>query len=91
MKGLRYKYYIRFSRKAVDDLLSKCDTDKDTVMYYGVIPSDNNIMSPKFRCGDYNYTQFTDLDWETFIDLAKRPEGVTGKRKPIQLQNKGIA
>ena len=76
---LRNEFYIPFSKKAVDDLLKKSNSDKDAIKYYGFIPSDQYSTSTKFKCDGYTYEQFL-LPWTEFEALAKRsggPEGVS--------------
>ncbi|MGI8720562.1 MAG: hypothetical protein ACR2KF_08580 [Nitrososphaeraceae archaeon] len=78
LTGLRHKYYIPFTKVAVDDLLKQTNTDKDSVKWYGkfgLVP--NTGMT--FRCGDFSYEQFVNTSWEEFTALSKREGGPNGK------------
>jgi hypothetical protein len=78
LTGIRHKYYIPFTKKAVDDILEKTNTDKDTVKYYGrfgLVPNSGFA----FRNGEYTYDQFVNTTWEEFEALARRDGGPTGK------------
>lgn len=77
---LRNKFYIPFSKKVVDDLLKKTNSDKDAIKYYGFIPSDQYSTSTKFKCDGYSYEQFL-LPWAEFEALAKRNGGPEGTSK----------
>ncbi|MGI0021984.1 MAG: hypothetical protein ACRD9Q_03885, partial [Nitrososphaeraceae archaeon] len=85
MSGLRYKFYIPFTMKAVDDILEKTGTDKDTVIYYGkfggTAGSSTANMLPGYRCNEYTYEQFVNTDWKDFEELSKKVGGPTGKSK----------
>jgi hypothetical protein len=75
---LRNKFYIEFSKSAVDSLIKKTGSDKHSIKYYGFIGSDADETSIKFRCDAYNYDQFVQ-PWDQFIALAKRDGGPSGK------------
>jgi len=82
----RNRYYIPFSKKAVDDILKTHDTDPSEILWYGMIG--NSVNGPGFRCGVFSYKQLTDSSWEDFEDLARRPGGPTGKVKMIPADKK---
>ena len=70
MQGSTHKYYIAFTKKAVDDILEKTNTDKNAVKYYGkfgITPG-----SSAFRNGEYTYEQFVNTEWEDFEVLARK-------------------
>lgn len=69
----RTRYYIPFSKKAVDEIIKKVGTDKDAISYMGIIP--NSFKGVGFRCGNYTYDQFVSTTWEEFEDLARREGG----------------
>jgi hypothetical protein len=80
MSGLRYKYYIPFSKKTVDDHLEKTGSDKNTILWYGRITHPGTTKE-RFRCNEYSYEQFVGTEWEDFEELAKRQGGPSGKVK----------
>ena len=70
MQGSTHKYYIAFTKKAVDDILEKTNTGKNAVKYYGkfgITPG-----SSAFRNGEYTYEQFVNTEWEDFEVLARK-------------------
>ena len=83
MHGTRHRYYIPFSKKAVDDLLEKTGTEKSTVKYYGKFANGHNSVTEVFRNGSFTYEQFVNTDFEDFEELARRQGGPDGKVKWI--------
>jgi len=74
---LRDKFYIEFSKAAVDSLIKKTGSDKNAIKFYGFIPADQYSTSTRFKCDGYSYEQFV-LPWEEFESLAKRDGGPSG-------------
>jgi hypothetical protein len=70
---LRNKYYIPFSAKTVNDLLTKTNTNKDNVRYYCFVGSDPNSNTTKFRCDQYNYSDFVNKTFEELEAQAFAP------------------
>ncbi len=89
MQGTRYKYYIPFSKKAVDDLLAKYQTDKDSVIYVFRVPYGSTNVNEKLHNGDFTYKEFTENDFQTMVNLASQVGGPRNK-KPVFTDNKRL-
>ena len=69
----RSRYYIPFSKNAVDNALKKLKTDSNQIMWIGEIG--NSSQGPGLICADYNDKQFTESSWKELEDLARQPGG----------------
>jgi hypothetical protein len=86
----RAKYYIPFSKKAVDDLIEKTGTDRDSITYYvkfGEYPGSRAIKS---RNNLYNYSQFVNSVWDKLIELDTKAGGPTGNFFPNGRSGAGV-
>lgn len=70
---LRNHYYLPYSKKAVDDLIAKTRTDKNSIRFYCEVGSDPNGNTTKFRCDTYNYSDFVNKTFEELQQLAFAP------------------
>lgn len=66
--GERKTYYIPYSKKTVDEIISKSvGTDRDTIIF--VVKNDT------FRNGQFTYSQFISNTFEGLLKLAMQPGG----------------
>lgn len=80
--GTRFRYYIPFSKKAVDDILERTGTDKKTIKYYGKFGDPDSLYRSE-RNSDFTYEQFVSTEWDDFEELYSREGGPRGKVKMI--------
>jgi hypothetical protein len=80
--NLRNKYYLPFSKKAVDDLLAKTNSNKDNIRYYVFVGSDPNSHITKFRCDQYTYSDFVNKTFEELESQAFAPNQKWTDEKP---------
>ena len=88
--GVKKRHYLPFSKPAVDAIIKKFGVEKDSIRYYGLIPS----MDGDYKCPIFTYEQFTSLEWEQFTDIANKWKNkiiIDRKNNPPPLLQKGIA
>jgi len=69
-KGERIRYYVPFSKKAVDDIIATSNnTDAKNIKFI--------FKGNQFRTGDWTYDQFVNSTWEEMEEIARTPAGPT--------------
>lgn len=68
--GEKIRYYIPFSKKAVDDIIARSDaSNKDTILYC--------VKGPRVRNSEYSYDQFVNMSFDDLVDINEKQGGPT--------------